>query len=202
LFEQQYSFYQSSTNSYFFGFSDQLGQIAVQLNEEPVIRTGHLSVVGHTMPFEPIGPTGIVLYPQGAIACEVIVDLGDDEKPRLPTQSDGVGNDNLSSSNDPHIRYSSPVSLRFVLPDIGKIVIERLMIGASYFESVPNFFLYNHETGKWDRQRTLSVSLTGEQCFPYFDKEGVLYIRYTPTESTGRYDTMQRPWISLKGRVK
>lgn len=203
LFEQQFSLYQNTMNSYFFGFSDQLGQIAVKINGEPVTRTSHQSVVGYTIPFEPVGPTGVVLYPQGYIVPEVVVDMGDGEKPRLPTPADGIGvNDNLYSSTDPYIRYSSPVSLRFVLPDSDRITIEKITMAASFYDSVPNFYLYNHQTEEWDKQRTLSIAVTGELCLPYFDEEGALFVRYTPTDSTGRYDSMQKPLLSVKGKVK
>lgn len=203
LFEPGFSFYQSTSESYFFGFSDSLGQVSVKINGEPASRTAHQSVVGYKVPFQPIGPTGVVLYPQGYIPAEVIVDMGDGEKPRVPTQGDGTGNnDNQYFSKDPYIRYGSPVALRFVLPDHEQYTIEKLSIGALYYESVPNIYLYNHQTQKWDQQRTLTFSLTSKQCLPYIDEEGVLYVRYTPSENTGRYDSMQTPWIALKGKVK
>lgn len=203
LFEDEFSFYQNASDSFFFGFSDSMGQVAVTLNGERVARTAHTAIVGYKIPFHPIGPTGEVFFPQGHIPAEVIVDMGEDEKPRLPTRADGDGNsDNQYYSKDTYIRYGAPVALRFVLPDYASYTVEQLSFGSAYYDSIPNLFFYNHKTQKWDKQKSLSLTFKGDECLPYIDEEGILYVRYTPTDSTGRYDSMQAPLISLKGKVK
>jgi hypothetical protein len=144
-----------------------------------------------------------VLYPQGYIQAERVADMGDDAKPSLLAPGDGTGgNDSQYYSHGQYIQFGSPVSLRFVVPGYDRLTIEKLTMGSPYYDSMPNFYLYNHQTQKWDRQRLLFVTLTDEQCLPYIDGEGVLYARYTPNDSTGRYDSIQAPWISLKGRVE
>lgn len=203
LFDESFSFYQNNADNYFFGFSDSLGQVGTKLNGKPVTRTAHTAVVGAQITFNPIGPTGFVLFPQGQITAEVIVDMGEDEKPRLPTQADGDSNgDNRYLSKEQYIRYGAPVALRYVLPDRDQYTIEQMSMGSGYYDSIPEFYLYNNKTNKWDKQKTLMLTLKSDDCLPYIDKEGILYARYTPTDATGRYDSMQTPWIVVKGKVK
>lgn len=203
LFEEEFSFYQNNPDNYFFGFSDSIGQVGITLNDVPVTRTAHNAVLGAKIAFNPIGPTGFVLFPQGQITGEVIFDMGETEKPRLPTQADGTNSgDNRYLSKEQYIRYGTPVALRYVLPDYDQYTVELLSIGASYYDSIPDFYLYNNVTNQWDKQKTLSLSLKGDDCLPYVDEEGILYARYAPTDSTGRYDSMQMPWLVVKGKVK
>lgn len=202
LFESDWSFYESTASYYFFAFNDSLGKIAVRLNNQSVTRTAHKAVIGCKAQFEPIGPTGVVLFHQGLIPAEVVFDQGDDLKPRLPTEADGEsqGNNVFGTARN-YLTLTQPVALRFVLPEYPSYTIEKMTLSSMSYENVPKLYLYNHETDTWDEQLILTVSKDGKGWAPYIDKGGELYVRYVPSESGGRYDSMNLPVITLKGQV-
>lgn len=203
LFEPLFGYYpQSGSSYYFFAFGDSIGQVDVKLNGKPVTRTAHSAVIASKAVFEPIGPTGEVLFHQGLIPAEVIVDMGEDEKPRLPTEADGEGNQNRYGAKETYLNLGAPAALRFVLPKWGEYTVEKMTLAGSTYESMPTMYLFNHETGKWDEQLLLTVSMAGDKWAPYIDKDGQLFVRYVPGEGANRYAGMQMPSIALKGKVK
>lgn len=204
LFDDEWGFYQNRDTFYLFGYNDSLGRVAISLNGEPVTRTGHTAVVGARIPYDPIGPTGQVMFPQGYIKPEIMVDQGDDSKPRPATEEDGEsdGNNTYGVMSDTYLSLGSPTSLRFVLPEHTTYSIERMALTGQSYESLPNMFLYNNETEAWDAQLLLSISMEGEDWAPYIDDEGAIYVRYVPAETSGRYEGMNAPSIALKGEVK
>lgn len=200
LFERDWSFYEGSSMFYFFGFNDALGQVQVTLNDVPVTRTAHTAVVGSRITFNPVGPTGMVLYPQGTISAETLVDQGDEEKGRPPVSEDTVNNNNYG--NPSYLSLSGPTGIRFMLPDWGTYRIDRMTLAGVTYETTPTMYLYNNETETWDEQILLTVSMNGAKWAPYIDDEGGIYVRYVPSEMANRYEGMQMPTITLKGEVK
>lgn len=201
-YDNEWQFYQNRSAFYFFGFNDKLGQVAVALNDVPVTRAGHVAILANRVTFEPIGPTGEVMFPQGSIPAEIIVDEGDEKKPRLPTDSDGTTNgSNTYGSTDTYLSLGAPVAIRFVLPEWGTYDIEKMTLAGVTYESMPSMSIYDHVADKWVEQRLLSISMTGEKWAPYIDEDGVIYVRYVPNEAANRYEGMQMPTIALKGEV-
>ncbi len=203
LFENSMPMYGASSSYYFFAFNDALGKVAVTINDAPVSRTAHTAVIGSKMEFEPIGPTGIVMFPQGSIPCEIVVDQGEDKKPRVPNETDTQSNGNNNyGTQDTYLQLGSPVSVRFVLPEYETYTLEKMTLTAMSYDVMPTVYLFNNETAEWDSQLLLTVSMDGEDWAPYIDEEGALYVRYVPAESANRYAGMQAPVIALKGKVK
>jgi len=202
LFDTMFQNYNNMPRYYFFGFNDKLGQVSAQINGKPVSRTAHRAVVAADMAFEPVGPTGQVMYHQGMIPAQVIVDMGGNQKPRLPAEADG--NDDGSNryfTTDTYLSIASPVAVRFVLPDYGKYTIEKMTLSGSSYDAQPLMYLYNHQTQRWDQQPLLIVSMSGERWAPYIDEEGAVYVRYTLSDVGNRYVGMQMPMIALKGNA-
>lgn len=204
LYEDIY--YNNNSNGasyYLFAFNDALGKVAVQLNGTPVRRTAHAAVLCADMTFEPIGPTGKVFFHQGLIPAELIVDMGDDKKPRLPTDEDGDGEGgNQFLTKDTYINIAAPVAFRFVIPNHETFTIEKMTLSGSTYELMPTLYLYNNETESWDSQTLLSITKSGDWWAPYVDKDGTLYARYAPNDSGNRSAGMSMPVLSLKGEVK
>lgn len=204
MFEQDWAFYENRSSFYFFGFNDTIAQIAVALNGEPVTRTAHTAVIGSRMTFEPIGPTGEVMYPQGIISAEVLVDQGEDKKARVATEDDvDTTNNNMYGGNsNTYLNLAAPAAIRFMLPRFEAYNIEKMTLAGMSYETLPTMYLYNNDTGKWDEQLLLSVAMTGDEWKPYIDDEGGVYVRYVPGEGANRYESMSMPTIALKGEVK
>lgn len=200
MFSSSWSFYEETGSFYFFGFNDDIGKIIVSLNGAPVERTAHNAVIGSRAVFEPIGPTGQVMFPQGAISAELMADNGDD-KPRPIEEGDADANSgDIYNSN--YLTIGAPTALRFVLPEWETYTIERLAITGISYDSLPTMYLYNHKTDTWDEQLLLSVSMDGKKAAPYIDEDGSIYVRYLPGEGSSRYHGMNMPTIALKGEVK
>ncbi len=202
LFEQSMPLYGSTPGYYFYAFNDTLGKVATTVNGTPVSRTAHSAVVGSRMTFEPFGPTGEVMFHQGMVAGEIIVDEGEDKKPRLPTPEDGQSNGNNAYGNNNYFSLTAPVAIRFQLPRYGEYEIEKIAIMGYSYETTPEMYLFNLETGAWEEQLTLSITKTGDKWAPYIDKDGSIYLRFVAAASANRYEGMNMPMLTLKGKVK
>lgn len=200
LFNTEWSFYETNSSFYFFGFNDSIGQVQVSLNGKPVSRTAHTAVVGSPIAFEPIGPTGVVMFPQGTIQAETIIDQGPDEKARVANEDDVSTDDGYYNSN--YLALGAPAAIRFMLPEWGIYEIERMTLLGMTYDAMPTLYLYNNETAQWDEQLLLTVSMDGEGWAPYIDDEGGVYARYVTQDESSRYGGMSMPSISLKGEVK
>ena len=203
-YESMLEYYNTNAMYYFFGFNDTLGQVAVQLNGKPISRTAHTAAIATKMEYEPIGPTGVVMFHQGLIPAQVVVDMGENEKPRMPTEEDSEVDDanNTYLSNDTYLNIGAPVALRFALPEMERYKIEKMTLAGWVYESMPTLYLYNNSTKTWDAQSFLVVSMSGEEWTPYIDAGGMLYVRIVPSDTSNRYDGMSMPTIALKGEVK
>lgn len=203
LFNADWRYYEETNAFYLFAFNDTLGRVQVLLDGTPVTRTAHTAVLGSKVPFEPIGPTGHVMYPQGMIRAEVIIDQGEDSAPRLPRQEDGLMDDaNYYGTESTYVQLTKPVALRYLLPEWGKYSVEKLSLVGMSYESIPTMYLYNHQTKQWDEQLLLMVSMDDAKLAPYVDKDGQLFVRLVPSETATRYEGMQVPSLALKGVMK
>lgn len=203
MFSNNWSYYDTNQAFYFFAFNDDLGQVQVKLNGEPVSRSAHTSVLGTQIDFEPIGPTGQVFFPQGYISGEVVIDEGLDSKPRMPTDEDGTtSGSNMYGPGNSYLTLDAAVAVRFLLPEKASYSISRMTLSGTTYESLPEMFLYNNTTEEWDSQLLLTVTMDEAGWKPYIDEEGAIYVRYEPAQGSGRYEGMQMPTLSLRGEVK
>jgi hypothetical protein len=193
LFAGADDFYAQAGNGHFMAITEGTEKIAVSLNGQPIARTGQTAIIGAHVEMEPISPTGVVYYHEEMILPELMIDQGD----ALPTLSDQV-----TQFGQQDLDISSPLALRFVLPHYGEYRIDEMAIWSSTYGVEPLMHLYNHQTDAWDPIPTLTIMMTGKDWAPYIDEDGSIYVRYLPGTGTGRYDTMPRPSIALKGEVE
>lgn len=200
LYEDTFRFYETNgVGFYLFGFADTTTHVDVSIDDVPVTRSHMLSVVGAKVDYEPIGPTGHVLYPDGVIPFERMMDQGDESLPRNLADSDSR---DMWQRNANYIDLTDVLAGRFKLPDFDRYTVQELSLYASSgYETMPEFFLYNHALKQWEEMSSLSVHLANKKLSPYLDDEGCLYVRYVPT-GTNRYGDMSVPMITVKGEVK
>ncbi len=203
LFQDVMPMYGQAASYYCFAFNDRIGRVSVMLDDALVSRTAHTAVLGAKLTFEPFGPTGEVFFHPGLIPAEVVVDMGGEEKPRLPNEEDIRGqNGNQYTSRDNYLQIGGGLALRFLLPKHDTFTIERMTFSTQVYDNPPALSLYNHETQAWDGQTFATVSMDGEGWRPYIDLDGSIYARFEPNAAGNRYDGVNVPSIALKGTVK
>lgn len=197
LYDGTFPFYDTNPAFYFFGFTDSVGRVDLTLDGDPITRQSHTAVVGKRMQFNPVGPTGSVLYPEGLIPLEILIDQ-EDELPRVPT-ADEI-DPSMMTNRGNYLDVNKTVAARFVLPAYGTYSIQKMTLASHAYDSPPTLFLYNHEKGAWEAQKMLTLSMDDKRWAPYIDAQGGLYLRFVPS-GENRYAGMSMPTLSLKGEV-
>ena len=173
------------------GFNDEIGFVNIQLNGTTIERTAHQGVVSMNVEYLPVGKTGLVSYIAGLLKVMEVEADGDGQ----PQFSGAVSN-----------RYDYDLNqfpfFGFIVPDIEKIDVERIVFGGQYVEGNVIFSLYNYTTGAWDAQQGIYLEIS-DNVADYVGPKGEIVVRgQTDSDGTSSYSYLYMPYIEVYGREK
>ena len=180
-------------------FSDNVGQVPLQVDGLDVRRSMHCAVIDVQMAYRVMSDSGLVRLTRGMIPayhCTASVD-------------GTLANSGAKIEDYAYFNLRDEPVICFALHEIKGLEMDKITVDTATFScetygGMPRIWLYNVGANQWEEARytALPVQISGDQLARFMDAQGQLFMRITPGAGQMNNGEVYNPVLTLEGRSK